>query len=124
LALVHRAENARGTGLASLMMGKGFLSRIETGNVMRIDEIGTAKKGGSAVTDESLAAQAAEPSRALVPLAPPAPTASAAPLFHRQAPFLAHLLAAKAQHAQTRERRRAAPRDAIAAYRATAQLTS
>ena len=39
-----------------------------------------------------------------------------------QVPFLAHLLAVKGQHAQTRERRRAAPHEAIAAYRTTANL--
>jgi hypothetical protein len=67
--------------------------------------------------------QAAEPreSRPLVRLAPAAP-AHAASLAYRQAPFLAHLLAMKDRHAQTRERRRAEPAEAIAAYRATASL--
>ncbi len=60
-------------------------------------------------------------SRALVPLAPLYPRE--APAVYRQAPFLAHLLAMKQQHAQTRERRRAAPAEAIAAYRATSELT-
>lgn len=62
-------------------------------------------------------------SRALVVLAPPSPTV---PTGYRQAPFqvpfLAHLLAVKGQYAQTRERRRAAPHEAIAAYRTTANL--
>jgi hypothetical protein len=67
-------------------------------------------------------------SRALVVLAPPpSPTV---PTGYRQAPFqvplqvpfLAHLLAVKDQHAQTRERRRADPHEALAAYRATARL--
>ena len=40
-----------------------------------------------------------------------------------QAPFLAHLLAMKDQHPQTRERRRAEPDEALAAYRATVELT-
>ena len=60
-------------------------------------------------------------SRALVPLAPRrerrAPSGG-----QRQAPFLAHLLAVKDRHAQTRDRRRASPREAISAYRATAAL--
>jgi len=43
---------------------------------------------------------------------------------HRYAPFVAHLVATKDQHPQTRERRRAEPRDALAAYRATAALTT
>jgi hypothetical protein len=42
---------------------------------------------------------------------------------HRHAPFVAHLLAVKAQHPQTRERRRAEPTEALAAYRASAALT-
>jgi hypothetical protein len=60
-------------------------------------------------------------SRALVALAPPPPTA-AVPAGYRQAPFLVHLLATKDQHAQTRERRRAEPHEAVAAYRTTAAL--
>lgn len=43
---------------------------------------------------------------------------------HRYAPFVAHLVATKDQHPQTRERRRADPRDALAAYRAAATLTT
>jgi hypothetical protein len=66
-------------------------------------------------------APAAAESRALVALTPPA-QAAAVPTRYRQAPFLAHLLAVKDQHAQTRERRRAEPHEAIAAYRATAKL--
>lgn len=62
-----------------------------------------------------------ESSRALVPLAGATRRHEAA-LQYRQAPFLAHLLAVKHQHAQTRERRRVAPQEAIAAYRATAGL--
>ena len=68
-------------------------------------------------------------SRALVVLAPPPPSPTV-PTGYRQAPvqvplqvpFLAHLLAVKGQHAQTRERRRADPDEALAAYRATARL--
>ncbi len=66
-------------------------------------------------------APAASESRALIALTPSAQTA-AVPTGYRQAPFLAHLLAVKDQHAQTRERRRAEPQEAIAAYRATTQL--
>jgi hypothetical protein len=60
-------------------------------------------------------------SRALVALAPAAKT-QPTPSSFRPAPFIAHLLAVKDQHAQTRERRRAEPSEAIAAYRATAAL--
>lgn len=42
----------------------------------------------------------------------------------RYAPFVAHLVATKDQHPQTRERRRANPSDALAAYRAVAALTA
>jgi hypothetical protein len=37
---------------------------------------------------------------------------------HRPAAFLAHLIAVKAQHPQTRERRRAEPGEAVRAYQA------
>ena len=43
---------------------------------------------------------------------------------HGYAPFVAHLVATKNQYPQTRERRRADPRDASAAYRAAAALTT
>jgi hypothetical protein len=59
---------------------------------------------------------------ALVALTP-APAAHDAPEAYRQAPFLAHLLAMKDQHPQTRERRRAEPNEAIAVYRAAVALT-
>lgn len=41
---------------------------------------------------------------------------------HHHAPFLAQLVATKDGHPQTRERRRAEPDVALAAYRATATL--
>jgi hypothetical protein len=61
-------------------------------------------------------------SRALVALTPavmPAPQMS-----FRQAAFLAHLIAVKDQLPQTRERRRAEPGEAIAAYRAVEALVA
>ena len=61
-------------------------------------------------------------SRALVALSP-ANAAHSAPECYRQASFLAHLLATKDQHPQTRERRRAGPDEALAAYRTTVALT-
>ncbi len=83
---------------------------------MRIGGIEKAAQHGRA-------APAAEASaRALVALTPPAGPGER-PALYRQAPFLAQLLAVKDQHAQTRERRRAAPAEAIAAYRAAAGLT-
>ena len=41
---------------------------------------------------------------------------------HHHAPFVAHLVATKDGHPQTRERRRAEPNVALSAYRATAAL--
>jgi hypothetical protein len=64
---------------------------------------------------------AAGESRALVALERPA-LAAATHANYRPAPFLAHLLAVKDQHAQTRDKRRAEPHEAVAAYRATAGL--
>jgi hypothetical protein len=60
-------------------------------------------------------------SRALVALSP-APDLRQASPDYRQAQFLAHLIAMKAQIPQTRERRRVEPDEAIAAYRAAAAL--
>jgi hypothetical protein len=64
-------------------------------------------------------------SRALTVIAPAA--AQKPSVNYRQsrllAPFLAQLIATKDQLPQTRERRRAEPAEAIAAYRATAART-
>jgi hypothetical protein len=92
---------------------------------MRVGEI---RKVVSRQTDpaprdaEPAAAEQAAPSRAMVALTPAAGLRSS-PETHHQAPFLAQLLATKDQHPQTRERRRAAPEEGIAAYRAAAALT-
>lgn len=64
----------------------------------------------------------APPSRALVSAEVPSETALGN--HYRQAAFLAHLIATKEQAPQTRERRRATPGDAVAAYRAMAALTN
>jgi hypothetical protein len=61
------------------------------------------------------------PGRALIALAP-APAALEPLTVYRQAPFLAQLIATKEQHPQTRERRRAEPSEAVAAYRAGTAL--
>jgi hypothetical protein len=71
---------------------------------------------GAATAEEAVA------SRALVALTPAA-AADKTPQACHQAPFLAQLLAMKDQHPQTRERRRAEPEEALAAYRATVALT-
>ena len=62
----------------------------------------------------------ANESRALVALAPIAKRERAASF--REAPFLAQLIATRDQLPQTRERRRAEPGEAIAAYRAADAL--
>ena len=61
-------------------------------------------------------------SRALVQLTLPVARVQTLDRY-RQAPFVAQLLAIRDQHPQTRERRRAEPAEAAAAYRATARLT-
>ena len=85
---------------------------------MRIGEIRQASASPHVLSGDE---PAAGESRALVVLQPPAP-GGAVSANRRQAAFLAHLLAMKEQHAQTRERRRAEPQEALAAYRATARL--
>jgi len=71
---------------------------------------------------EPASAEQAAPSRALVALSPAAARHDA-PETYIQAPFLAQLLATKDQHPQSRERRRAEPNEALAAYRSTVTLT-
>jgi hypothetical protein len=61
-------------------------------------------------------------SRALITLAPMIESFEGK-IAYRHTPFLAQLVATKQQHPQTRERRRAEPDVALAAYRATAALT-
>lgn len=70
------------------------------------------------VNQESATALA--PGRALVPCPPPAAPASIS--NYRQATFLAQLIATRDHAPQTRDRRRAEPAVAIAAYRAVAAL--
>jgi hypothetical protein len=83
----------------------------------------TSGKTGGTPRDATLApAEHHTGSRELVALTPtftPAP-----PMGYRQAAFLAHLIAVKDQHPQTRERRRAEPGEAIAAYRAGQALVA
>ena len=62
------------------------------------------------------------PSRALVPLTPPQPAPEGRVVLPRpSAAFLAQLIAAQRKLPQARERRRAEPREAIAAYTAAAR---
>jgi hypothetical protein len=109
----------RGTALATAKVKQDRLYHPGTGFTMRLGEIRRARPPRF-----GLAPQAAEPapagpakSRALTVTAPPASTEDK-PSPYRQAPFLAQLIAAKDQHPQMRERRRATPTEAIAAYRA------
>lgn len=89
---------------------------------MRIGKIRQASSGEIGVTGgQTAVVSETSEGRALVALAPPAPLREPV-ARHREAPFLAQLLAVKDQHPQTRARRRAAPDEAIAAYRAAAGL--
>lgn len=87
---------------------------------MRVGDVREVSFGPAAVAGGETAPARPE-SRALVALTPPV-QAAATPSNYRPAPFLAHLLAVKDQHAQTRDKRRAAPHEAVAAYRTTAAL--
>jgi len=71
---------------------------------------------------EPAPAEQAAPGHALVALSPAAARHDALETYN-QAPFLAQLLATKDQHPQARERRRAEPNEALAAYRSTVTLT-
>lgn len=86
---------------------------------MQIGGINTASSRQTGVPAGGAVAKAA--SRALVVVSP-APVDRQMPDNYRQAAFLAHLIAVKDQLPQTRQRRRAEPGEAIAAYRAAAAL--
>ncbi len=89
---------------------------------MRPDGFDTREsQSDSAVRAESDCGEHCVESRALVALSPLTGSAERM-LSCRYAPFLAQLVATKDQHPQTRERRRAEPDVAVAAYRATAAL--
>ena len=110
--------SANGTALANTRVDKGCLSRNETVDADWRNQRNILTLTGPTPRGEEHAAC----SRALVALAPAA-ALHKVPESYRQAPFLAQLLAMKDQHPQTRERRRAEPDEALAAYRATAALT-
>lgn len=90
---------------------------------MRVTEIRTAGARPFPSSGTADAPQPVTPGRALVAIAPAARARSGeAANHHHSAAFLAQLIAGKDQHPQTRERRRAEPHEAIAAYRAAAVL--
>jgi len=92
---------------------------------MRLDEVNRSRfrqpHTGASAPDNDSRFTGSE-SRALVAI-DPLKGRSGQPASHGYVPFVAHLVATKDQHPQTRERRRADPHDAIAAYRAAAALT-
>ena len=84
---------------------------------MRIGQTTTPGSRPSSLPAQDAVPAPADASRALVALTPTAAVRQPSE-SHRQAAFLAHLIATKDQLPQTRERRRAEPAEAIAAYRA------
>ena len=87
----------------------------------RLDSNASRQNGRPAGGADTHVERPAAASRALVALGP-APVVYARAGIHRQASFLAQLIATKDQLPQTRERRRAEPGEAILAYRAAARL--
>ena len=85
----------------------------------------SSQTGGKPETVEP-AQKAAQTGTALVPVAPVERTEQAghAPSRRSSASFLAQLIATDQRLPQTRELRRATPRDAVAAYGAAVRLTS
>jgi hypothetical protein len=84
-----------------------------------------ARTRGEGVTPNAVGAAVGEQaveSRALVAVEPVAACGQETGVNYRPASFLAHLIAMKDLHPQTRSRRRVAPAEAIAAYRATERL--
>jgi hypothetical protein len=89
---------------------------------MRVEGTKQAASRQDSRRDQSFAPQHEEESRALVTTQ--TATEHEPGAVYRQPTFLAHLIAMKEQHPQTRERRRAEPSEAIAAYRAVKVLVS
>jgi hypothetical protein len=84
--------------------------------------IAPARDASVPTTDSPLSG--AESGRALIPVEAALPTREGPTAGQRPyASFLAHLIATADQLPQTRERRRAEPEDAIAAYRSTVSGT-
>jgi hypothetical protein len=104
-------------------MKRAALSRIETGFGMLSATINERRPRPEPVDADARPddAEAARECRALVAVRPAA--AASRPARRAAAPFLAQLIAVKDQHPQTRERRRAEPREALAAYASAAALT-
>ena len=88
---------------------------------MRIGSSSAGRPGGGDRRPAATAPSAGTASRALTVISAPAPR-EPAPRTRGDAAFLAHLIATKAQAPQTREKRRAEPAEALAAYRAAANL--
>lgn len=93
---------------------------------MRLDEINASSFRQSdsieRQTSPDCDRQPAPESRALVALSPNA-DGREIQAGYRSAAFLAHLIAIKDHHPQTRERRRTDPAEVLAAYRAAAALS-
>lgn len=87
---------------------------------MRVNEVNATFQRQGRQASDAKPAPACD-SRALV-VQTPSPSLLHPTLVYRQADFLAHLIATKTGHPQTRERRRAAPEEALAAYRTTVDL--
>jgi len=83
---------------------------------MRSGEIRNSQVTGLA--RQAAQAAPAEPAGHALIAVTPAAAAHEPLVVYRQAPFLAQLIATREQHPQTRERRRAEPSEAVAAYRA------
>jgi hypothetical protein len=90
---------------------------------MRISPVGPIGTTRSAQRPAEAGESVVSESRALVAVEPAAPHAGPRTLTrHPAAPFLAQLIATHLQLPQTRERRRAEPAEAIAAYRSAARV--
>jgi hypothetical protein len=93
---------------------------------MQIEGASKGAAGAAAFQPADAATESGAPEelgRALVAVAPAA-EAIERTANHRGALFLAQLIATKNQHPQTRERRRAEPGVAVAAYQTTASLVA
>ena len=90
---------------------------------MRISPVGPIGATRNAQRPAETEATEVSHTRALVAVEPAAPHVGPRVLTrHPAAPFLAQLIATHLQLPQTRERRRAEPADAIAAYRSVAKV--
>ena len=105
------------------MASKAFCPELKQVTSMRVERTRQAALRRPGPKQPEFVVQPVQDEAGRAVLVLEAPDAVETPTSYRAAQFLAHLIATKDQLPQTRERRRADPAEAIAAYTAADALT-